>query len=52
MKDYEEDTSTSYGNMNDCPVNVPQDMFVSYQLLAFDEENSLKRERSSRIIFL
>ena len=51
-KDYEEDTSISYGNMNDCPVNTPQDMFVSYQLLTFDEEDSLKSECSSRFIFL
>ena len=52
MKDYEEDTSTSYGNMNDCPVKAQQDMFVSYQLLTFDEEDSSKSERSSRFIFL
>ena len=52
MEDYEEDTSTSYGNMNDCPVNALRGMFVSYQPLTFDEKDSLKSERSSKFSFV
>ena len=48
MKEYEEDTNISYCTMDNYSATTPQDMFVTYEMTIYDEEDSPESESSSK----